>query len=158
MAASFAARAGSVTARTAAARPAGSRFAVTVLHPGDSSYVCAPSSGIASGSSGASFASRSDRSTDARSDVSSSLFVVVLALRVPNVLRIDTMTLALSPPLDTWFTANRVFPRAPAMIDTRVCSALANASTRLASACASSFERKPGGSNSDRGLMPSSPC
>ncbi len=54
-----AARAGSVIARAAFARALGSSDAVASLHPFPSTYVCGPSSGIASGSSGDSFASRS---------------------------------------------------------------------------------------------------
>src|SRR4051812_49205863 len=90
-----------VIALTAAARPAASRFAVDSAHDaGDGVYTCALSSGIASGSSGASFANASARSTTAFKEASSREFVAELAERWPNALRTGMTLSWLSPDVD----------------------------------------------------------
>ena len=145
--------------RTAATRPAASRAAVESLHPFASAYCCGPSSGIASGSSGASFASRSDVSTTQRSPSSSSLLVVALALRFPNELFTVIVVSLSSPAVDTWFTAKRVLPRTAPSIVTRASSAVEKDRARFAIASASEREivAAPASRLLTR-LMPSSPC
>ena len=76
----------------------GDRSVVT-LEPGQQfeasivAYCCGPSSGIASASSGASFASASAACTARRSPSSSRRFVVTTPLRRPNTLRMETSAL-----------------------------------------------------------------
>ena len=157
-----AAAAGSVTWRTISARRAGSAAAVASDQPAPSRYACGPSSGTYSGSSGASRASDSARCTTARSPSSSSRFVVALPVRVPTALRTVTCTLALSPAVEIWFTAKRVFASPPLDTFTRVSSAVANESTRCVSARIASRSRygaDAAAGKSERGpLTTAAPC
>ena len=99
---------------------------------------------MSSGSSGLSFASDSARSTVRFRLSSSSTLVVADARRLPIVDVTVTMVSVVPPLVVISLPAKRVLPLQPLVMLTRVSSALANDSTRSASALACSRVRKSG--------------
>ena len=145
-----------MTRFVASARASGPRSAVAWMKLSTGVYDCGPSSGMISGSSGASLARRSARSTVRRSAASSNTFddtearrfaVVLTTLSVVSVIPPDVV---ISPP------AKRVLPLQSLAMTTRVSSAFANDSTLSVSAFACSRERSGGAElpKSERGASP----
>jgi hypothetical protein len=149
-----------MTFRTAAARASGPRSAVRSMKLLTLWYCCAPSSGMSSGSSGASFASRSARSTVRRMAASSSTLVDAEARRRPTVLVTDRVVSVTPPDVVISLPAKRVLPLQPLPMLTRVSSAFATARARSARARASSrvMMWAPSGANRECGIRNSSPC
>ena len=79
-------------------------------HASGCAYCCAPSAGIASGSSGASRAICSLVSTTRRSDSSLRSFDVTTACLRPKLLCTASCASVVAPEVDIWFAAKRTLP------------------------------------------------
>ena len=102
-------------------------------------YVCGPSSGIASGFSGETFAISSALRRAVCRLASSNRAVVTVPERLPNRDVIARLTADVAPAVVTVLRAKRTLARSLPLMDTNVCSALLSASARSASVFACSF-------------------
>src|SRR5579863_2508308 len=104
------ARAGCRAVNAARARCSGVTEAVVSKYASTAAYCCGPSGGTASGSSGASFASSSDRATAAATASSDVSLIWTTACLGPNDVLIVTTVSVTSPAVASWFAAKRVLP------------------------------------------------